>query len=257
MATSKDKSVLAGVAGVYREEAPPEPLHPHFRCLWQHTVDPGPSGQIAVVPDGCVDLVWQGEGLFVAGPDVVASHPDLKAGAELIGVRFQPGAAVSWLGLPMREIVGRQIDLTEVWGPRARALAERLGGGRNQAVRVEEFQRALIGMLGQIAAPAREMRAAFAMIERGGQTHGLAHRLNLSERTLRRRFDEHFGYGPKMLERILRFQRFLTLARQEAMPLAEIAVAAGYTDQPHLNRDTLALSGRTPGRILQEYSASP
>ncbi len=36
--------------------------------------------------------------------------------------------------------------------------------------------------------------------------------LGVSERQLRRRFEDAVGYGPKTLARVLRFQRFLALA---------------------------------------------
>ena len=38
--------------------------------------------------------------------------------------------------------------------------------------------------------------------------------LGVSERQLRRRFADAVGYGPKTLARVLRFQRFLALARR-------------------------------------------
>ena len=43
-------------------------------------------------------------------------------------------------------------------------------------------------------------------------------RLDVSPRTLRRHCQEAFGYGPKTLDRILRFQRFLGLARRAEAP---------------------------------------
>ena len=62
------------------------------------------------------------------------------------------------------------------------------------------------------------MRAAFEMLLAGAPfgrplIPWLTKKLAFSERTLRRRFDDAFGYGPKTLDRILRFQRFLKLAR--------------------------------------------
>jgi len=79
------------------------------------------------VPDGCVDLLWHEGSLFVAGPDVEAARPELPPGTTVIGLRFQPGAAVAWLGLPMSEIVGRQVELAALWGRRASRLAADIG----------------------------------------------------------------------------------------------------------------------------------
>jgi AraC-like DNA-binding protein len=81
-------------------------------------------------------------------------------------------------------------------------------------------------------------------------------RLDMSPRTLRRRCDEAFGYGPKTLDRILRFQRFLKLTRRAPAPhLAGLAFAAGYADQAHLTREVRRLSGFSPAEILPQIRA--
>ncbi|MEW9555171.1 DUF6597 domain-containing transcriptional factor [Nonomuraea sp. NPDC050783] len=72
--------------------------------------------------------------------------------------------------------------------------------------------------------------------------------LGLSERQLHRRSVAAFGYAPKTLQRIVRFQRALCLARA-GVPLATVAVRAGYTDQAHLSHDVKRLSG-VPLRTL-------
>ena len=64
---------------------------------------------------------------------------------------------------------------------------------------------------------------------------------------------DHFGYGPKMLELILRLQRFIALLRGPAdLPLAMLAVDAGYADQAHLSREVRALCGMTPSALREQ-----
>jgi AraC-like DNA-binding protein len=70
--------------------------------------------------------------------------------------------------------------------------------------------------------------------------------LHISERTLRRRVEESFGYGPKTLERILRYQRFQKLSRETCDSMAMLALEAGYADQAHLIRESRRLTGLTP-----------
>jgi AraC-like DNA-binding protein len=76
---------------------------------------------------------------------------------------------------------------------------------------------------------------------------------DLSERSLRRLSDRLFGYGPKTLTRIHRFQHALHLARA-GLPLSHAAVTAGYADQAHFNRDSKRLTGRTPGAQIRDAS---
>ena len=75
----------------------------------------------------------------------------------------------------------------------------------------------------------------------------------LSERQIRRRFDEAIGYGPKKLQRILRLQRLLWLTNQQPEPVASLAhlsFAAGYADQSHMTREVVALTGASPSHLL-------
>ncbi|MDX6340031.1 MAG: hypothetical protein QOH87_169, partial [Trebonia sp.] len=84
-------------------------------------------------------------------------------------------------------------------------------------------------------------------------TEDVAGRVGLSERQFRRRSHAAIGYGPKTLQRILRFQRFVQLLDAAAEPpdLASLAALTGYADQPHLTRECAALSGRTPAALAR------
>jgi AraC-like DNA-binding protein len=246
--------LLAKRAGLYREARPASALAPHLLCRWVHVIPQGPALPVAVVPDGCVDLLWVGDRLVVAGPDLTAAHPVLPPGDPVVAVRFRPSAALRWLGLPMSEIAGRQVDLQEFGRPWARGLADRIGEARTMAERMARLEGGLVRVAPEIGPPAPEMALAFRWLGQGAEEAGLAalrDRLGISERSLRRRCHEAFGYGPKTLDRILRFQRFLRLVTAGEEPgLSALAAAAGYSDQAHLTRETRRLSGLTPAVIL-------
>lgn len=246
--------VLAKRAGFYREARPAPALAPHLLCRWVHAIPQGPALPVAVVPDGCVDLLWVGDRLVVTGPDLTAAHPVLPPGDPVVAVRFRPGAALRWLGLPMSEITGRQVDLQEFGRPWARGLADRIAEARTMTERMARLEAGLGRSAPEIGPPAPEMALAFRWLGHGAEGAGLAalrDRLGISERSLRRRCHEAFGYGPKTLDRILRFQRFLRLAAAGEEPgLSALAAAAGYADQAHLTRETRRLSGLTPAVIL-------
>jgi AraC-like DNA-binding protein len=87
----------------------------------------------------------------------------------------------------------------------------------------------------------------------GSGIKALCARLDVSERSLRRQCHAAFGYGPKTLDRILRFQRFLRLARRPGEArLSLLAHEAGYADQAHLTREVQRLSGQSPSMILRQ-----
>jgi len=78
----------------------------------------------------------------------------------------------------------------------------------------------------------------------------LAQRLDVSERTLRRRCANAIGYGPKTLVRILRFRHALTLLRSK-VSLTQTAQLAGYGDQAHLTHECQRLAGDAPGHLAK------
>ena len=63
-------------------------------------------------------------------------------------------------------------------------------------------------------------------------------------------FREQIGVPPKLYARIHRFRRVLALLDESAGPFAEIALTAGYYDQPHMNAEFRELSGFTPRDFL-------
>jgi transcriptional regulator GlxA family with amidase domain len=77
----------------------------------------------------------------------------------------------------------------------------------------------------------------------------LARRLDVSRRQLERSFLRDLGIGPKMYARIVRLNTVLArLDEVERASAVDVALEAGYFDQPHLLRDFRLLAGRSPRR---------
>ncbi|MYY07614.1 helix-turn-helix domain-containing protein [Streptomyces sp. SID4919] len=209
--------------------------------VWSRDVPPGAGGRrTPVLPDGCMDLLWTEGRLFVAGPDTRAHHGGGGDVSRVVGVRFAPGTAPAVLGTPARVLRDRRVDLTELWPrPLVRALIGRVDAADDpvrelEAVAGEGWSRSAgtDPLVGRIVAGLRAGRSVAAVADGAGIGARALHRLSL----------DVFGYGPKTLARVLRFQRALDLARTGA-PLAEVAVRCGYADQPHLAREARALTG--------------
>jgi AraC-like DNA-binding protein len=221
---------------VYREFAPPPDLARYVACVWS-TVHRGG----VIFPDGCVDLVWHGTHLVVAGPATRPMSPDLAVGDPVCGVRFRLGLAGAALGFPAEELADANVRVADVWGAE---VDERIAAGGMAALL--EFVRERVR---DVPVDPLARAAAVAMARPGARVDAVGASLGVSERQLRRRFAEAVGYGPKTLARVLRFQRFLALARS-GDDLARLALSAGYADQAHLTRETRRLTGRTPRELL-------
>jgi AraC-like DNA-binding protein len=225
------------------------------------SISPDHSGPVAVVPDGCVDLLWRDDRFTVVGPDITAATPELGPGSIVLGIRFRPGAAAKWLGRPLTEIIGREVPMAEFWGSAADRVADRIGAATSAGDRLRVLQELLAAEAPKVEHPRQEAAMIFAFLKADASAEGrkikaLSERLGVSERTLRRQCDELFGYGPKTLDRILRFQRFQALVRTDADEgLALLALRAGYADQAHLTREVQSLCGMTPGEFVRQLAA--
>jgi Helix-turn-helix domain len=223
----------------YRELALPS--DPFLACVW--TADAPEGGDARrVLPDACVDVVWIGDRLVVAGP---ATGPVIaRVGGPSVGVRFRIGAAGSALGLPARELLDATVPIADVWGDGGRRLEEYVAAADDRARALAEGVAARLPR----GRPDPAVRAAAVAL---ADPQARVERLDagIGERHLRRRFAAAVGYAPKPLQRILRFQRFLRLAQPDA-DLAWLALDAGYADQAHLTRECGRLAGLTPTALL-------
>jgi AraC-like DNA-binding protein len=257
-----ESPVLGQASGVYREKPVSPMLRRHFVSAWFHQKPSGVARQTAVVPDACADLIWFGGNLLVAGPDHQVRFESVPPGATVVGMRFQPGAVAVWLGVPASAIVGARIQLDCFCKGQAQELIDLIGDTRDPAVAARRLEAALEKITGDLASPANSSRIILESLTqtreaRGSITRQLTSALGTSERTLRRHCEQAFGYGPKTLDRVLRMQRFLELAKtHRALDLANLAAAAGYADQAHLSREARRLAGLTPATILVQLCGS-
>lgn len=245
----------AWLAPGYAEWAPPAPLRGMIACFWASVVPDSIGPEAAareglVLPDGCSDLIWQqGAGAFVAGPDTGPVHFATPAGAILVGVRFRPPAGGCALGMPLSEIRDMRAPLAELLPAAARMLPASL----DPAIAAQRA-RDVAGLLLSRAAPDCAVGRATALLrDPAARVEQVAEDVDLSMRQLRRRFHDAVGYGPKTLQRVLRFQRFVRAldASGGACDLAASAAEAGYADQAHLTRECMVLSGMTPAALAR------
>lgn len=215
--------------------------------LWSRTSG-GDTGPVyPVLPDGCMDLLWTGGRLVVAGPDTRAHRPDPEVAARYVGIRFYPGTAPALLGVPAHELRDRRVDLADVWpSAEARRLTERMDTADDPAAVLES---AALARAGRTDPPDPLLAHVVKALDAGRSIAATAEEAGINARLLHRRSLAAFGYGPKTLARVLRLQRALALARG-GLPYAQTAAVAGFADQAHLARDVKELTGAPLGELL-------
>lgn len=244
----------------YTAFRPSSELSSFVTCTWERVVprDGGPPAN-RVVPDGSVDLVVRGDELFVAGPDTGPFMSPLPPGETITGIRLRRGVAGLLLGLPATEVRDSRVAVADLWGRDGAELTDRIAGIETAEGRRRALEGLVRARIHEADEPDPLVLAAAQRLGRPGTRVGaLSDELGTSERHLLRRFKAAVGYGPKTFDRVLRFQRFLRLARGVADgddTLARIAADLGYADQAHLHREVLRLSGLTPRELVASQTA--
>jgi AraC-like DNA-binding protein len=247
--------VRVRIADGYRELASPTGLRRALRCVWIRVVPANGAEPVRILPDACSDLIWRsGEGAFVAGPDTGPVVGPATPGSVVVGARFRPGAGGPALAHPLDELRDTRLELGELLP----TLARRLDPDLAPATALREVALAA-GRLAEARPPdALAGEATRRLADPQVRSAAVAKELGVSERHLRRRFLASVGYGPKTLQRVLRFRRFLTqleLAGGDA-DLARVAAECGFADQAHLTRECSRLAGLSPAAIARERAGA-
>jgi AraC-like DNA-binding protein len=213
--------------------------------LWCRSVGSAPEWT-PILPDGCLDLIWDGCQLLIAGPDTVARWHHSPAGTSYVALRFSGGIGPAMLGVPADQLVDLSPRLEEFWpAGEARKLAERVAADPVATLEGWAVERAASCNVDPLGPRVLDM----AMV--GMPVAMMADELGLSTRQLDRRCLEAYGYGPRRLTRVLRFGRAVQAARVGAA-LAHVAASCGYADQAHFSREVRSLAGKTPTELLAE-----
>jgi len=213
-----------------------------------------------VLPDACIDIIWDGASLFVAGPDTGPVPVIALPGQFFVGVRFRSGKAPGFLGVEASELLDRRVPLADLWGRAcAERMADRLASVASPEGAASILDDAVASRARTVPEPDPIIDDLLAMFmttppDALGAVQFASHHMCVGERRLYRHCRAAVGYGPKTLERVLRFQRARRIARGTGS-LASVAAEAGYADQAHLTRECRRLAGATPSDLFK--TASP
>jgi len=235
----------------YREFPVPAQLANHFLCLWTQLIVGSGEYSHPVLPDSCIDIVFINDELpIVVGPWTDPFIMKFFAGTRITGVRLRPGYAPSVLGVPASELLNRSIPLTVLWGrrgtePFARIWKEPALTARRLALS-EVLSSCFVSATPADETVIRSMR--WLARHPDGRMKQLRCLTGISERQIHRRFSAAVGFGPKMFQSVLRFQRFLCLGERHSdwQTLADKATFVGYADQPHMTREIRRFAGCPP-----------
>lgn len=149
-------------------------------------------------------------------------------------------------GVPVAELGDRVVPLDDL---RLTKLGDRLADAGTH----EQRWTALDGCLSERLGETRDDSAtvyALARLAAGVRVQAVADHLGWSRKRLANHLRAEVGVTPRAFARLARFERFTRLLQTDpGAPLAQVAVDAGYADQPHLTRDVTRYAAMTPGEL--------
>lgn len=188
---------------------------------------------------------------FLAGlhdVHVVTEYEGEQGGFQ---VNFTLLGAYRFLNITMSDIANRCIDLGDLLGDsEAEGLADSLRDATDWPARFDLMDRFLLERLrrGRPMSPDVSWALRSLQASHGARSVGaLSRDLSCSRKTLIQRFHAQIGLGPKAVANILRFAHAVErIKAADEQSWADLAIACGYYDQAHFNRDFRRYSGRTP-----------
>ena len=202
--------------------------------------------------DGPRDRYWAMVGGLHTAPVVV------RHGAEQHGVqiRLAPRGAPALFGIPAAALTRDVVHLDAVAPELTRELVDRLSNTQSWTSRWEILDDVFLRVLDDASVLPSELEASWQMLLASDGTlaiEDLAAAVGWSRRHLAQSYRRAFGVSPKVLARIMRFDRAQRMLRSPEQPsLAEVAHICGYADQAHMTREWNAFAGSAPTNWLSD-----
>ena len=190
---------------------------------------------------------------FVAGitdGPVMVGH---GGSASCLQVDLTPLGARRLIGMPMSELANQTVPVDDVFGRFGRQLVQRVGNAPDWPARFALIDHAIRARLADAPPVDAGVAWSFRRITASGGAAAigeLAGELGWSHRRLIARYRDVVGLPPKLVARIVRFERLTALLTAD--PVADwagAATACGYFDQAHLAREVRELTDITPTEL--------
>ena len=251
---------------MYQLRKPHADLAPWIEHYWFVTSDSGPVDiRVDVFVDGRPDLIFNFGVPYVrevtGGGKTKHARSNLDAQrvvpirilqrglVHIAGVRFRLGGLGPFTRETLAPFTNQTPAPSVVFGVSARVLDKALKATTDVDAQARLLDTFFFERLTLDDAHASFTAALDRLVHAEGNAtvDEIAKSAGVSSRQVDRLFARHLGLAPKVVARILRFQRTIRgLMQNPSGSLAELAVSAGYFDQAHFIKEFKRLSGGVP-----------
>lgn len=195
---------------------------------------------------------------IVHGPTTTARVIDRACQRRAVGLVLRPGGLRALTGVSATEFVDTEVDLDQCLPGDAAGFVEQLRSAESAEQVMSGLLRRGSHLGHQWVAPSASVAVVAERVLRGQQVQEACEGVGVSHRRLVANFRSEVGLLPKEFARLGRFESAVALVRRAgALPLAEIAVSAGYADQSHMTREFARFCAMSPGALHRDASNAP
>lgn len=229
----------------------------HWLVTWD--LPAGRRSSTTHLPHPCVNLVFDGGRLAVAGVGREVFRYPLAGRGRAFGVKFRPGGFRPLLGSPVADLTDRVVPLAAMWGQEVAEVERAMAAATTPGELVQGIEPFLRQRLPE-PDPAVEMVGRIVRVlltDRSvSRVDDVARSFGISPRSLQRTFRDYVGVSPKwVLRRYRLHEAAARLAEGTSGSWAAVAAELGYSDQSHFIRDFTRAVGLTPGAYAAECLA--
>ncbi|WP_229753784.1 helix-turn-helix domain-containing protein [Amphritea balenae] len=262
----------------FRQFQPCPELSPYIQSYWsiKRSAAKDTAPAFFLHPDGGTGLVFNfadawwldGENFdstyLFSGPTQHTSRLNLTGNIDAFGIRFYPGMAYPFLRQSLAEIqthiapsesIFNSIPLTEVMDQlhSADALINRIAAIERHLIRRLRLTKHDLNCISYSLRWLNQQQGQATISDLSAQC-------SISQRQLERSFKNKVGMSAKQYNKLLRVRNSRTLIHAQSQnrtdtkstSLSDIALMAGYYDQPHFNREFKSVIGISPGQFMKK-----
>lgn len=174
---------------------------------------------------------------------------------------LQPSSLFRLTGLPCFELTNRFIDAEAIWGKKILEAYEQMSNLEDIGfvIKVAEnfIQKAIVQARHQLH---RVDKVSSLILNQNKPLpiDQLANQACLSSRQFHRKFSERVGIGPKLFDKVVRFQKaFFMKNANPNIDWLSIALACGHYDYQHLSKDYKFFTDMTPSEFYEVDTKAP
>ncbi len=229
---------------------------------------PRPENCLAFYPRDRERVVYADSGKVVEqlpvvffGQHTVMTNRYINPDFLILQIHFQPGAIFRLTGIPLFELNNVYMAAEHVFSNDIHLTNEQLYHAPTYAAMVAVLDDFVCHLIKKVKKDAHPLdTAAQQMLSRQGTMNldWLRREACLSIKQLERKFKERTGVNPKMLSRLIRFDRaYRTKNAKPNLDWLSVAIECDYYDYQHLVRDYKEFTGMTPNAFLALEKQAP